>query len=32
MKRVSFDFNKKHKNSKDHFFKVVDLQVYQIID
>ena len=24
MKRVSFDFNKKHKNSKDHFFKVVD--------
>jgi len=32
MNRVTFDFNKKHKNSKDHFFKVIDLQVYQIYD
>ena len=32
MNRVTFDFNKKHKNSKDHYFKVIDLQVYQIYD
>ena len=25
-------FKKKHKNAKDHFFKVVDLQVYQVFD
>ena len=32
MNRVTFDFNKKHKNSKDHYFKVNDLQVYQVYD
>ena len=32
MSRVTFDFNKKHKNSKNHYFKVIDLQVYQIYD
>ena len=32
MNRVTFDFNKKHKNSKDHYFKVKELQVYQVYD
>ena len=32
MNRVTFDFNKKHKNSKEQYFKVKDLQVFQILD
>ena len=32
MSRVTFDFSKKHKNSKDHFFKVINLQVFQIYE
>ena len=32
MSKATFDFHKKHKNDKDHFFKVIDLQVYQIYD
>jgi len=30
MSKATFDFNKKHKSLKDHYFKVVDLQVFQI--
>ena len=32
MNRVTFDFNKKYKNSKEIYFKVKDLQVFQILD
>ena len=32
MNRVTFDFNKKCKNSKEIYFKVKDLQVFQILD
>ena len=32
MNRVTFDFNKKQKNSKEQYFKVKDLQVFQILD
>lgn len=32
MSRVTFDFNKKHRKTKDHFFKVTGLQVFQIYD
>ena len=32
MSKATFDFHKKHKNDKDHFFKVKNLQVYQIYD
>ena len=32
LSKATFDFKKKHKNAKDHFFKVVDLQVYQVFD
>ena len=32
MSRGTFDFSKKHKNSKDHLFKVTGLQVFQVYD
>ena len=32
MNRVTFDFNKKYKNSNEIYFKVKDLQVFQILD
>ena len=32
MSKATYDFHRKHKNDNVHYFKVIDLQVYQIYD